>query len=84
MPSCTRAPPESFTKMNGLPVFRESFIIVDNFGAVHFAGRSAGYREILRGQVDQTAVNGRAPGDDAVSRNIFVSHAKQGGPMLGE
>ena len=27
MPSCTRAPPESFTKMNGLPVFMESFII---------------------------------------------------------
>ena len=44
---------------NGLPVLSERLHHVGDFEGVDFAGRAAEDREVLAGQVDQAAVDGR-------------------------
>ena len=76
MPSCTRAPPESLMKTNGLPVFSDSLHHVGDLVAMHFAGRAAGHGEVLAGQVDQAAVDGGASGDHAIGGQFLVGHSE--------
>ena len=51
---------------------------------VHLAGRTAGDREVLAGQVHQAAADGGRAGHHAVRRQVFPGHAEQRGAVLGE
>ena len=84
MPSCTRAPPESLMKMNGLPVCSASSITSATLWRVDLAGRAAQDREVLAGKVDEAAVDRRRAGDHAVGGNFLAGHAEVGLPVLGE
>ena len=55
-----------------------------DFDGVHFAGRTAGHREILARQVHQAAADGRRAGHHSVGRKALAGHAEQRGAMLGE
>jgi hypothetical protein len=48
------------------------------------AGRAAGHREILTGDVNGPAADSSAAGDYAVGRERLAGHAEVGGAMLGE
>ena len=69
-------------KTNGVPVFERVLHGVGDLVAVHFAGRAAGHREILAGDVDRAAVDLAAAGDHAIGRQRLVGHAEQQGAVL--
>ena len=52
MPSCTRAPPESLMKTNGVPCLSAGSQHLGDLVGVHLAGGAAGHREVLAGDVD--------------------------------
>ena len=84
MPSCTRAPPESLMKTNGLPVCSDSSIDVGDLVRMDLAGRAPQDGEILAGKVDEAAVDRGRAGDDAVGGNVLAGHAEVGLAVLGE
>src|SRR5271165_1459565 len=83
MPSWTRAPPESFTKMKGLPVFMESFII-SVILAQCTSPAAPPATEVLAGKVHQPAIDCGATCDHTVRWQLFVCHTEVSGAMLGE
>ena len=58
MPSCTRAPPESLMKTNGLPFLQRQLHHVGDLVRVDLAGGAAEDGEVLAGKVDEAAVDG--------------------------
>jgi hypothetical protein len=48
------------------------------------AGGAAQDGEVLAGEVDQPAVHGRGPGDDAVGGDLLAGQAEVDLPVLGE
>jgi hypothetical protein len=55
-----------------------------DFDGVDLAGRPAGDREVLTGQVHQASPDGGGAGDHAIGRHTLALHSEEHGTMLGE
>ena len=85
MPSCTRAPPESLMKTNGMPVFSDCSMISATLMEWTSPAEPPDDREILAGQVDEPAVDRSRAGDHAVGRQSPCPPCRSSvGAMLGE
>ncbi len=57
---------------------------LDDLGRVGARQRAAEHREVLRKDIDQTAVDGAAPGDDAVAGDALILHPEVVAAVLHE
>ena len=78
MPSCMRAPPESFSPMMGAPLFKAKV------GSVGLAQRTAVYGEVVSVNEHLPSVYLAVTAHHAVSRNLFLVHSEAGATVVHE
>ena len=79
-----RAPPLSLRPITGAPTFIAMSMTLQIFCAWRSLKRAAEHGEVLRENIDQPAVDGARPGDDAVARDLLRLHPEVGAIMLDE
>ena len=84
MPCSTLAPPESFMKRNGLPVFQRELDQIGHLGAMYFPSSATRNREILADKLQGASIASGATSDNPIGRHVLACDAEQRSPVLGK